>query len=164
MSQTEKNLYNAFVGESKAALRLKAFAEKADKEGYPQMASLFRAISAAEEVHALKNLRLLKVVQSTDENLQSSFDREMSVSENEYRPMIQAAEEEGDNGAAKSFSQARDAEASHAELYKKALNHLVDETETEYHVCQVCGYVADGQAPETCPVCGVSKDHFKLVS
>jgi len=72
MSKTDENLYTAFVGEAKAAMRLLGFAEKADKEGYPQMAKLFRAIGAAERIHATKHLRLLKIIKSTEENLESN--------------------------------------------------------------------------------------------
>ncbi len=160
---TDENLKTAFTGEAKAALRLKAYAEKADSEGFPHMARLFRAISAAEEVHALRQFRLLGAVKSTEENLAASFERENSVSENVYPEFIRSAEAEGREAAKTSFSHARDAEESHARLYKKAVDGMILDREIRYHVCTVCGYVAEDEAPERCPVCGVPRARFKAV-
>jgi rubrerythrin len=162
-NKSDKNLYTAFVGEATAALRLKGFAEKADKEGYPQMARLFRAISAAEEVHALKHLRILKIIKSTQENLEQSFESETMVSEGIYPELIKVAIEEGHKAAEISFSQARDAEEVHGKLYKGAIEQMISEAETTYHVCSVCGFVAEGHAPDECPVCGVTADKFAQV-
>ena len=160
MSQTEENLYTAFVGEAKACLRLLGFAEKAEQEGYTQMAKLFRAISAAEKVHALKHLRRLKIIKSTEENLKAAFESETTVSENIYPDFIKAAEEEGNDAARIGFSHARDAESFHAKLYKNAIDHMIGEKETTYHVCSVCGYVVDGAPPDECPVCNAKKEAF----
>jgi rubrerythrin len=158
--KTEDNLYKAFVGEATAALRLKGFAEKADREGYPQMARLFRAISAAEEIHALKHLRILRVIKSTQENLQESFESETRISEGIYPGFIKTAIEEGNRAAEISFSQARDAEEVHGKLYRSAIDHMLDERESDYYVCSVCGYVHVGEPTEDCPVCNVSPDRF----
>ncbi len=162
MNKTRENLYAAFVGEAKAHRRLLAFARKADEEGYPDIARLFRAIAYAEGIHADRHLRLLgeTVVKSTEENLQSSFERETSVSGNIYPRFIQTAEEEGDRRTAQSFSQARDAEESHAELYKRAIGCMLREEPCVYWVCDVCGYVVEGEPPETCPVCGARRNKF----
>ncbi len=162
-TRTEDNLYTAFVGEAKASLRLKGYAEKADKEGYPQMARLFRAISAAEEVHSLKHLRLLKTVKSTEENLQASFESETSISEDIYPELIRIAIEEGNKAAEISFSHARDAEEFHGKLYKGAIDQMIRESETTYHVCKVCGYVVEGEAPDECPICNAAKNRFNQV-
>ena len=161
---TERNLYKAFTGEAKASMRLKGYAEKADAEGFRQMARLFRAIAAAEEIHALKQLRLLKVIGSTEENLAASFEREKSVSENVYPEFIRTAEEEGNEAARVSFSHARDAEEYHAKLYKEAVDRMIADRDTVYHVCTICGFVAEGDAPAACPVCGVPASKFRLVS
>ncbi len=163
MSQSEENLKTAFVGEAKACLRLLGYAEKAEQEGYTQMAKLFRAISAAEKVHALKHLRLLEIVKSTEENLKASFESEISVSENIYPEFIRVAEEEGHKAASISFSHARDAESFHAKLYKNAIDHMIEEKETSYHVCLVCGYVVDGQPPDNCPICNAPREKFEQV-
>jgi len=161
--KTMQNLKIAFVGEAKASLRLAGFAEKAQEEGYQQMAHLFRAIGAAEKVHALKHLRQLGIIKSTEENLQYSFESETAVSENYYPEFIKIAEEEGDESARIGFSHARDAEGFHAKLYKNALDHMLDERETTYHVCSVCGYVHDGEPPDNCPVCNAPREKFDMI-
>ena len=163
--KTHDNLYVAFVGEAKAHHRLLAFARKADDEGYPQIAKLFRAVAAAEGVHAERHLRLLgeAVVQSTEENLQSSFERETSVNEVYYPQFIREAEEEGERAAVLTFSQARDVEEGHAALYKHALSAMLRDETHGYYVCQVCGYVAERDVPDQCPVCGAKRGQFRLV-
>ena len=160
MTKTDENLYKAYVGEAKASIRLLGYAEKADKEEYPQVAKLFRAIAAAERVHAIKHLRQMKVIQSTEENLEASFESENSISDNVYPKFIEQAVEDGNKAAEIGFSQARDAEAVHAGLYKKAIGHMVAEEDTTYHVCAVCGYVVDAVVPDECPICGAPKEKF----
>ena len=160
--KTQGNLYEAFVGEAKAHRRLLAFARKAEKEGYPQVAKLFRAISAAEGVHADNHLRLLgeAVVRDTQANLDFSFETEKTVNGVYYPQFIKEAEEEGNRAAVLSFSQARDVEEGHAKLYEKALRHLLRDEDADYYVCRICGYVSDGVLPEVCPVCGAKKELF----
>ena len=153
-------MYQAYTGESKAALRLKVFAEKAMKDGYPQLAKLFSVISFSEEIHGKKALRLLRKIKSTEENLADSFESETQVAGVAYDNFIKRAEEVGDKAASLYFSQSKDVEEVHAKLYKEAMNHVMEERETTYHVCEVCGYVSDGILPEECPVCGVSKEKF----
>jgi rubrerythrin len=164
--KTRSNLYEAFVGEAKAHHRLLAFARKADEEGYAQIAKLFRAIAAAEGVHAERHLRLLgeAVVQGTEENLVSSFERETSVNQVYYPRFIHQAEQEGERAAALTFSQARDVEEGHAALYKHALSALLRDETHDFHVCQVCGYVAEREAPERCPICSADRERFRLVT
>jgi rubrerythrin len=164
--KTLKNLYTAFVGEAKAYHRLQAFARKADEEDYPQIAKLFRAIAAAEGVHVERHLRLLgeAVVKSTDDNLQSSFDRETTVNEVYYPEFIREAEMEGEKAAAITFSQARDVEEGHAKLYKHALSAMLRDEMQDYFVCSVCGYVAEWEAPDECPICSAKREKFLRVT
>jgi rubrerythrin len=164
--KTHDNLYTAFVGEAKAYHRLLAFARKAEEEDYPQIAKLFRAIAAAEGVHAERHLQLLgeAVVKSTDDNLQSSFRRETTVNEIYYPQFIREAEEEGERAAALTFSQARDVEEGHAALYKHALSAMLRDETQDYTVCQVCGYVAEWEAPDQCPICNAKREKFRLVT
>ena len=163
--KTQRNLYEAFVGEAKAHRRLLAFARKAEEEGYPQVAKLFRAISAAEGVHADNHLRLLgeTVVRDTQTNLNFSFETEKTVNGVYYPQFIKEAEEEENRTAAFSFSQARDVEEGHAKLYEKALRYLLRDEDADYYVCQVCGYVSDGVLPEVCPICGAKKERFRRI-
>ena len=160
--RTQRNLNLAFAGEAKAHRRLLAFARKADAEGYTDVARLFRAVAYAEAIHADMHLRLLgeAVVRSTEENLQFSFERETTVNEVTYPQFIREAEEEGDRKAAQAFSRARDVEEQHAALYKRALGCLLREEPCSYHVCEVCGYVVEGDPPDECPVCGAKRDRF----
>lgn len=164
-TQTQQNLYTAFVGEAKAYFRLLAYADKAAQEALPQIAALFRAVAEAERVHALRSLELLGevVVHDTEANLQASFEREERASGVFYPRFIQEAEAAGERPAALAFSQARDVEEQHAALYKRALDHLLADTMPKYFVCQVCGHVAEGAAPDACPVCGVGAEHFLAV-
>jgi rubrerythrin len=162
---TRKNIDKAFIGEAKAYFRLLAYAQKADEEDVPQVALLFRAIAEAEKVHAGRQLSLVKdlLIKDTDSNLLASFQREKSISENDYPEFIRVAEEEGEKAAAMAFSQARDAETFHAKLYERALYNVIRNKANAYHVCGVCGYVTDKNAPDKCPVCGASKENFKTV-
>ncbi len=164
--KTQANLYESFVGEAKAYHRLLAFARQADKEDYPQVAKLFRAIAAAEGVHAERHLRLLgeAVVKSTEENLQFSFESETTVNEVYYPQFIGEAEAEGERAAALTFGQARDVEEGHAALYKRALSALLRDETHDYYVCQVCGYVAEREVPDQCPVCNAKREQFHLVT
>ena len=164
-NKTFNNLYTAFVGEAKAYHRLLAFARRAEEDDLQQVSKLFRAVAAAEGVHAERHLRLLgeAVVQSTEENLQSSFERETTVNEVYYPQFIQDAEEEEERAAALTFSQARDVEEGHAALYKRALSALLRDETHDYYVCQVCGYIAEREAPDQCPICNAEREKFSVV-
>ena len=163
--RTKENIYKAFIGEAKAYFRLLAYAQKADEENVPQIALLFRAIAEAERVHATRQLNLVKdlLVKDTDSNLEASFQREKTVSENAYPEFIKDAEEDGETSASLVFTHARDAESFHAKLYERALYSVIRDEVKAYHVCQVCGYVTDKKIPDKCPVCGASKENFKTV-
>jgi len=163
MSKTEKNLQDSFAGESQANRKYLAFAKKAEKEGYPQVAKLFRAAAAAETVHAHAHLRELGGIKSTKENLESAISGETFEFEDMYPQMIKDAEEEGNKGALRSFNFANAVEKIHADLYKKALESLGSNEETDYYVCDVCGYTAEGEAPDECPVCKSKKKAFTKI-
>ena len=161
MDRTRDALQQAYAGEAKASLRLKVYAEKAEKEGYPQIAKLFRVIAFSEEIHGARALKILKEIKTTEENLAESFQSEKGVAAVAYGEFVKLAEAEGNQGAVIHFSQSRDVEETHAKLYKEAMNHFLEERETVYHVCLVCGYVADGVLPEICPVCGAKAEQFR---
>jgi rubrerythrin len=162
--KTERNLAYAFAAESKASVRNDAFARKADVESLPQIARLFRAVSEAEAVHARRYLMLMRgKIGSTEENLERAFQSEIRAHVEEYPTLIREATEEEEEGALRAFSQSRDVESRHAELYKKALTDMVADRQVDYYVCQVCGYVGEGAAPDNCPVCGAVKGKFKQI-
>ncbi|MGA2671538.1 MAG: ferritin family protein [Dehalococcoidia bacterium] len=161
-TKTLNNLKAGFVAESQAHLRNLAFAMKAEQEGYSQVAKLFRAIAEAEAVHAFNHFRLLGAASGTQENLESAFERE-NLAASTYPQFIRAANEESNTSVATVLGYSRDVEKGHAKLYKKALAHTMAEEETEYYVCQVCGYVSDGVLPDVCPICGAPKEKFRKV-
>jgi len=162
--RTANNVHSAYVAEAKAYQRLLLFAKKAEMEELPQIAHLFRAVASAESVHARRHFMQLEGnISDTQTNLETSFQRETSVSRVEYRRMLQEAEEDGEQAAALVFSQARDVEEVHAKLYKRALDHLIAQRTTEYYVCQVCGYVVDGKLPDNCPICSAPSSQFTKI-
>ncbi len=161
----ESRLKEAFAGESKAYMRNLAFAQKADKDGFPQVARLFRAVAEAERIHAMEYLKYLEgVIGETEDNLKAAFENEIKAKNNIYPPFIQEAFALKREDVGWSFSRARDVEEKHAKLYKNALAALLTEQEIPYHVCQVCGYIFDGDLPDTCPVCRAKKENFKKVN
>lgn len=163
MSKTEQNLRNAFAGESQANRKYLAFAKHAEKEGYAQVAKLFRAAAAAETVHAHSHLKQLAGIKSTKENLEAAISGETFEFKEMYPEMIKDAEQEGNKGALRSFNYANDVEKVHAELYKKALENLGSNADVDYFVCDICGYTAEGEAPDECPVCKSKKQAFKKI-
>jgi rubrerythrin len=163
MSKTEENLKEAFAGESQANRRYLAFAKKADQEGYSQVAKLFRAAAEAETVHAHAHLRALGGVGITAENLKTAISGETHEFQQMYPAMIEAAKQEGQKSAERSFSYANEVEKIHANLYQKALDNLDNPQDLDYYVCSVCGYTCEKEPPDKCPVCrSAAKAFFKV--
>jgi len=163
MSKTEKDLKEAFAGESQANRSYLAFAKKAEEEGYKQVAKLFRAAAEAETVHAHNHLRELAGIRSTKENLAAAISGESFEFQTMYPAMIADAKDEGVKGAERSFTIANEVEKVHAALYQKALDELGKNVDHEYYICKVCGYTAEDGAPDVCPVCGAKKMAFYKV-
>ena len=165
MSKTEDNLKTAFAGESQANQKYRAFAKKAEADGFPNIARLFRTTAEAERIHAEGELGALEGVGDTAANLEAAIGGETYEYTEMYPPMLKEAEAEG-HRAKRIFSFAVKAEAIHASLYKKALEAAKrgeDLTETEFFLCPVCGYIELGAPPETCPICGVKAERFVRV-
>jgi rubrerythrin len=158
--KTNENLHEAYTGESKAVVRLKAFAAKAEEEEYDSVAKLFRAVAESESVHAYNNLRLLREIKDTETNLEEALASEQKIAAVAYDSFIVDAEAEEEKAVATMFAYARDVENRHAKLYEGALQHLVAEKVPDYYICSVCGYVADDVIPEKCPICGAPEDKF----
>jgi len=163
MEETLKNLHEAFAGESQANRKYLAFAEKADREGYNQVAKLFRAAAAAETVHAHAHLRAMGGINDTKENLNAALAGETHEFENMYPDMIKTAEKEGHKSALRSFRFANTVEQTHAELYQKALDNIDNMEACDYYVCSVCGHTHENEAPEKCPVCGAASKAFEKI-
>ncbi len=164
MTKTLENLKAAFAGESQANRKYLAFAEKADAEGKPGVAKLFRAAAAAETIHAHAHLRLMKGIGSTEENLKAAIDGETFEFESMYPEMMKEAEAEGEKAILRYFGFANEAEKIHAELYTAALEASDDKfVDADFYICSVCGHTQDGEATEKCPICGAAPKAYQKV-
>lgn len=164
MSKSVEMLQEAFAGESQANRKYLAFAKKADEEGHPQAGRMFRAAAEAETVHAHNHLRAMKGIGSTDENLKAAVSGETHEFTHMYPEMIATAKAEGNKEAERSFNYANEVEKIHAALYQKLLNSGGKSSENyPYWVCPVCGYTAEKEHPERCPVCNAKGDRFVKV-
>ena len=165
MPSTEDNLREAFAGESQAGRKYLAFAKKAEKDGFPNIARLFRTTADAERIHAEGHLAALGGIGSTVENLQGAIDGETYEYTEMYPPMLEQAEADG-HKAKRMFGYAVKAEMVHAKLYTLALEAAKrgeDLTETEFYLCPVCGHIEFGKAPASCPICGAKADKYVQV-
>ena len=166
MSGTNDNLQAAFAGESQASRKYLYFAEKADKDGYPQIARLFRAASEAETVHARNHLNVMNGIGSVIDNLKAALSGEHHEFTQMYPEFINQAKTEGNNKAVQSFNWANRVEKIHHSLYEQALKDVEAGKTLEnkpYYVCQRCGNTVEGEAPEVCPVCGAPRSVFKRI-
>jgi rubrerythrin len=165
MTKSIDDLKAAFAGESQANRRYLAFAKKADEEGYPQVAKLFRAAAAAETVHAHNHLRALGDVKTTTENLQTAIAGENYENTIMYPEFIKDAEGDQNKKALGSFKFAIEAEKVHEALYREALGSLSKDTPlVDYYVCPVCGFTHAGPYTGKCPVCSTPVERFEHIS
>lgn len=166
MNRTSENLQAAFSGESQASRKYLYFAEKADEEGYRQVARLFRAASEAETVHARNHLKVMQGIKSTKDNLKAAISGEHHEFTKMYPDFMKQADAEGDKKAKESFDLANQVEQIHHKLYQAVLNMLEKGQtvpEKPIFVCQYCGNTVEGEAPEKCPICGAPKKMFKQI-
>jgi len=160
---TEENLKNALAGESQAHVKYLAFADAAEKEELSNVARLFRANSFAEQVHATNHLRTLGGIGKTGENLQAAMDGESFEVTEMYPAYLLVAENQEEKAAVMGFNAAMAAEKVHAGLYKRAKEAVDQGKDLDFfpvHVCSVCGFTVEGDAPDKCPVCGAPKEKF----
>jgi len=163
MKQTHDNLKEAFAGESMANRKYLAFARQADAEGFHQAAKLFRAAAEAETIHATDHLKALGMIKSTQENLKAAIEGETYEFTKMYPDFIATAKEENAETIAKKLNLVGKAEAVHAGLYEKALENLGNEETTDLFLCTVCGHIAEGEAPDSCPICGARKQAYRKI-
>jgi rubrerythrin len=167
MNRTLENLKAAFAGESQANRRYLAFAQKAEEEGRPQVAKLFRAAAEAETVHALNHMRVIGEVKTTSENLSTAVSGETFEFKQMYPEYLKTAKDEKNSQAAWSFNVANQVEQVHSNLFTKAANALKageEPPKAEYSVCSVCGNTVENEPPEKCPICGNPKSKFFKVA
>jgi rubrerythrin len=166
MPTTIDNLKTAFAGESQANRKYLAFARRAEKDGYPVIARLFRAAAEAETIHALSHLQNMGGVGTTAENLKEAVAGETYEYKDMYPPMAEQAKVEG-HKAKTMFEYAMKAENVHANLYQQALDALQsgkDLSEMEIYVCPVCGDLEFGKPPEKCPICGAAGAKYQKMA
>jgi rubrerythrin len=164
---TLDNLKSAFAGESQANRKYLAFAKKAETDGFPQVARLFRAAAAAETVHAHSHLRVMGGIKATAANLEEAIGGEHYEFTTMYPDFIAEAEKEKNSAALRTFTAAMAVEKEHHAYYTEALKAVIngkDVPAQTYFVCGVCGHTAQGGAPDKCPVCGAPKSQFTEVA
>jgi rubrerythrin len=162
--KTEKNIQEAFSGESQANRRYSFFAEKAEKEGYSGVAKLFRAVAEAETVHARNHLNAFDAIGDTKDNLLAAVMGEQHEFTRMYPDFIEKAREERNDRAERTFEWANKVEKIHHGYFEDALKEVKEgkqPADTVYYVCQVCGNTVIGSAPDKCPICGAPAKAFK---
>jgi rubrerythrin len=161
---TKGNLKTAITGESQANQKYLAYADKAEREGYPVVARLFRGVAAAESIHARNHLKALEGgIKATLDNLADAQNGEDYEVTTMYPPMIAEAETDGDKKAVRSMHFALEVEKVHSELYGQAIAAVTDGkdlADAKVRVCPICGHTVIGDAPDDCPVCGCSGDRY----
>ncbi len=165
MASTKDNLKEAFAGESQANQKYRAFAKKAEKEGFPNIAKLFATTAEAERIHAEGHLGSLEGINSTVDNLKAAIAGETYEYTEMYPPMHELAVTE-EHKAQRMFKWALDAEKVHAELYKMALaaaEQGKDLEISEIYLCPVCGHVEYGEPKDKCPICGLQPNKYVKV-
>ena len=161
---TQANLETAFAGESQAYMKYAIFADKAEEEGYPEVARLFRAISFAERVHATNHLRELGGIGDTAANLEVAIGGENYENTEMYPAFNAVAKLQKERGAMLSIHYALEAEKIHEAMYGEAKNMVTagsDIQSAPVFVCPVCGHTVIGEAPDKCPVCGALKEKYR---
>lgn len=164
MPTTEENLDTAFAGESQANQKYSAFAEKAEKDGFTNVAKLFRATAKAEAFHALGHLKAAGGIKSTAQNLETAISGETYEFTEMYPPMLKQAQAEG-HKAKTMMKWALEAEKVHAELYSKALKAVKagKDLDTEVYLCPACGHIEFGKPSANCPICKAAPEKYMLI-
>ena len=160
---TEANLETAFAGESQAHMKYLIFADRADREGFAEVARLFRAIAYAEQVHATSHFKTLGNVGQTAANLEAAIGGETYEVEEMYPAFVAVADVQREKKAVRSNEWALEAEKVHAGMYEQARQAVVAGTDAGFgdiHICELCGWTLEGDPPERCPVCGARRDKF----
>lgn len=166
MSTTKENLKEAFAGESQANQKYRAFAKKAEHDGFPNIAKLFKTAAEAERIHAEGHLGALDGIGSTIENLKDAIGGETYEFKEMYPPMLEQAEKDN-HKAKRMFKYAVEAEDVHAQLYKLALaaaEQGKDLEQTEFYLCPVCGHIEFGKPKDNCPICGTLASKYVKLS
>ena len=164
---TQENAMEAFAGESQAVRKYQAFSEKASAEGLNNVATLYKAASEAEAIHAKRLLKVLGTIQATEQNLEASIAGETHEFTRMYPDFVKLAETEKKSDAVLAFTYAMKAEEVHANLYKKALMAVKsgnDIGREKIFLCPVCGNIVTAKPPEKCPICSAFGKQFREIT
>ena len=167
-TETEKNLWTAFAGESQARNKYTYFASKAKKEGYEQIAAIFEETANNEKEHAKMWFKLLDGIGSTPENLKAAAEGENYEWTDMYDGFAKTARKEGFEAIAKLFEGVAAIEKHHEERYRKLLKNVEDKVVFSKDgdaiwQCRNCGHIVVGkEAPAVCPVCAHPQAYFEV--
>ena len=167
-SRTEKNLMEAFAGESQARNKYTYFASVAKKEGYEQISAIFQHTADNEKEHAKMWFKALNGIGSTAENLQHAAEGENYEWTDMYAEFAKVAEEEGFTDLAEKFRMVGEIEKAHEERYRALLNNIemqkvFEKSEETMWECRNCGHIVIGKkAPDVCPVCAHPRSYFEV--
>ncbi|HZW38117.1 MAG: rubrerythrin family protein [Syntrophothermus sp.] len=160
---TKANLEAAFAGESQAAMKYTIYADKAEREGYIEVAKLFRAIAYAERVHATNHFRALSKLNETSINLLDAADGENYEVEEMYPAFEAVAQLQEEKTALRSIFYAIEAEKIHFKMYncaKESVDQKKDIEAKDVYVCPVCGHTVMGDLDDDCPICKAKKEKY----
>lgn len=166
MGRTQENLKQAFAGESQANRKYLLYAEKAEADGFKNVAKLFRAAADAETIHAFRQWRALGMVRDTIQNLEDALSGETYEVEKMYPPMLANAQSEQEISAQYAIKGALESEKVHKVLFEKAIESVKNNKDMEdfrVWTCVVCGYTHVGEPIERCPVCNAQWSSFREV-
>ncbi len=175
---TAANLRSGYGGESMAYMRYVIWGDKAEEDGFPNVARLFRAIAYAETTHATNHFEALRDevgpflvpsmagfgLATTSQNLEGAIEGETFEIDEMYPTYLATAKLQKERGAQLSFHYALSAERIHAEIYttaKQAVDGGSDMELGPVQVCHVCGYTAEGEIPDKCPICAAKRERFR---
>ena len=167
-TKTEKNLLEAFAGESQARNKYTYFASVAKKAGYEQIAALFLKTAENEKEHAKLWFKALGLLGDTSENLKAAADGENYEWTDMYDRMAKDADEEGFHELAEQFRGVAAIEKTHEERYRKLLKNVemkevFEKSEVKVWECRNCGHIVVGtKAPDVCPVCKHPQSYFEV--
>jgi len=175
---TAGNLRSVFGGESMAHMRYMVWADKAKRDGFPNVARLFMAISRAEQAHATGHFKAMSKeagaflvpagggfgLGSTSANLAGAIEGELFEVNEMYPAYLAEAKRQGERTAVRSMTFAFKAEKIHARMYQKAKQAVDRKRDVKLgavHICTMCGHTIEGRLPKKCPICGAAQSRYE---
>jgi len=158
--KTDENLQKVIASVSSASVKFSAYAEIADKEGYRQIAKLFRAMAETQKVYAIKAMKILGELDNTENNLSAAIDARTYEFTQMFPTFIEQADQDGNPVATTAFRAAIATTKSHVRILNSALNNIGRNKEVDYWVCGMCGKIESNEMPVACKTCGAAREKF----